>query len=114
MVAHWARQASAEQLAKVRGAFLAAPSDPLGPAYPEGPVGFAPVPMEQLPFPSIVVASNNDEYVTLAQARAYASAWGSEFVELGAAGHINGASGLGDWNEGYEMLNRLRRAPTAR
>ena len=40
--------------------------------------------MEQLPFRSIVVASNNDEYVTLAQARAYANAWGSEFVELGA------------------------------
>lgn len=108
MVAHWAKDASAEQLAKVRGALIVAPSDPTGPAYPPGPSGFAPVPMHRLSFPSIVVASANDEYVSLETARAYADAWGSEFVNIGDMGHINGASGLGDWPFGYELLGRLR------
>lgn len=64
-----------------------------------------------LPFPSIVVASADDDYVTPAQARAYATAWGSEYVEIGAAGHINSASGLGAWPAGRALLERLRSAP---
>ena len=113
LVAHWARDASATRLAQVRGALLVAPSDPEGPSYPEGPTGFAPMPMNTLPFPSIVVASTDDVYVTAEQARAYATAWGSEYVEIGAAGHINGSSGLGVWPAGQALLERLRREPRA-
>lgn len=108
MVAHWAATAGDATRRRVRGALLVAPSDPDGPAYPEGPTGFAPVPEARLPFPSIVVASTDDEYVTPGRARAWADAWGSEYVEIGARGHINGASGLGDWPEGWAMLERLR------
>jgi uncharacterized protein len=108
LVAHWARDASAERRLQVCGALLVAPSDPEGPHYPDGPTGFAPVPLCKLPFPSIVVASTNDEYVTPAQARAYAAGWGSEYVEIGVAGHINSASGLGAWPAGWALLARLR------
>jgi predicted alpha/beta hydrolase family esterase len=108
LVAHWVRNSSAARHAQVRGALLVAPSDPDGPRYPAGPTGFAPVPLRALPFPSIVVASTDDEYVTPVQARAYASAWGSEYVEIGAAGHINAASGLGVWPAGQALLERLR------
>lgn len=114
MVAHWAKEASAERVALVRGALLVAPSDPTAPSYPAGPTGFAPVPMQRLPFPSIVVASRNDDYVSLETARAYADAWGSDFVDIGDAGHINGASGLGDWSSGYELLGRLRTGAVSR
>lgn len=114
LVAHWARTAPAEHLARIRGALLVAPSDPASPVYPPEPTGFAPVPMERLPFPSIVVASTDDEYVTVDQARAYAGAWGSEFVNAGALGHINSASGLGEWPFGYALLQRLRAGPAAR
>ena len=107
-VAHWARDASPERLAQVRGALLVAPSDPEGPAYPDGPTGFAPVPLARLPFASIVVASTNDEYITLEQARRYADAWGSRFVDVGASGHLNSASGLGDWPDGRALLDALR------
>jgi predicted alpha/beta hydrolase family esterase len=110
MVAHWARDASEENLAKVRGALLVAPSDPEGPSFPEGPTGFAPVPMARLPFRSVVVASRDDQYVTMDRARQYAAAWGSELVDLGDAGHINAASGLGTWSVGYGLLQRLRTA----
>jgi predicted alpha/beta hydrolase family esterase len=64
--------------------------------------------LERLPFPSIVVASRDDRYVTPEQARRYASAWGSELVDVGDAGHVNGASGLATWPIGYGLLQRLR------
>ena len=107
MVAHWAAGAHAG-LAKVRGALLVAPSDPAGPNYPKGPVGFDPVPQVRLPFRSIVVASDGDPYVSLGRAREYAAAWGSELVVLPNGGHINVASGHGPWPEGFETLARLR------
>ncbi len=110
LVAHWARIAAPDLLQRVRGALLVAPSDPLGPHYPSGPTGFAPVPGVRLPFRSIVVASENDEYVTLDTAQEYASACGSEFVNIGRAGHINAASGHGPWPEGLTLLDRLRGA----
>ena len=108
LVAHWVRDASAANLERVRGALLVAPSDPEGPSYPEGPTGFAPMPLVRLPFPSIVVASRDDQYVTIERAREYATAWGSELVDVGDAGHINSSSGLGSWPAGYGLLQRLR------
>ncbi|HEX5830859.1 MAG TPA: alpha/beta hydrolase [Gemmatimonadaceae bacterium] len=108
LVAHWARSAPAAHLARVRGALLVAPSDPEGPRYPEGPTGFAPMPLTPLPFPSIVVASTDDEYVAPEQARAYAAAWRRAFVDTGPAGHINAARGFGAWPEGYALLRQLR------
>jgi predicted alpha/beta hydrolase family esterase len=101
LAAHWARSGS---VLKVAGAFLVAPADVEAPSYPEDPDRFAPVPMAKLPFPSIVVTSSNDEYCTLERARAFAAAWGSKRVELGAAGHINAEAGYGEWPEGERML----------
>jgi predicted alpha/beta hydrolase family esterase len=101
LVANWARSGSP---LKVAGAFLVAPSDVDAPSYPVEAAGFAPMPMEKLPFPSVMVVSSNDEYVTLERARDMAAAWGSKLVEIGDAGHINGASGYGEWPEGEKML----------
>jgi predicted alpha/beta hydrolase family esterase len=67
------------------------------------------MPLQRLQFPSIVVASSNDPYVTLSRGQAFAKAWGSEFVIVGEAGHTNSASGLGDWPEGLALLNTLRK-----
>jgi hypothetical protein len=110
LVAHWAVGGSSRC---VRGALLVAPSDPEAPGFPSGPAGFAPIPMLRLPFPSIVVASSNDPYVTLSRAKTFATAWGSEFVMIGEAGHINSASGLGNWEKGLMLLNILRKSATA-
>jgi len=35
--------------------------------------------------------------------------WGSRFVEVGKAGHINAASRLGHWDEGKRLLAGLGR-----
>jgi predicted alpha/beta hydrolase family esterase len=60
----------------------------------------------RLPFPSVVVLSSDDRYVSVERGRAFAAAWGSEVVELGAAGHINAASGYGPWPDGATLIDR--------
>ena len=47
------------------------------------------MPYAALPYRSILVASSNDPYCPIRLAGAYARAWGSEFVRLQNAGHIN-------------------------
>ena len=37
-----------------------------------------------------------------------AKAWGAELVDIGNAGHINTASGYGEWPEGERLLQRLQ------
>lgn len=91
----------------IKGALIVAPSDTEADTYPQGTTGFKPVPQFNLPFKSIVVAGNNDFYVTEERARHFAESWGSELVMLDNAGHINVASGHGDWDEGLEILKRL-------
>jgi hypothetical protein len=107
LVARWAATRSA---GRARAALLVAPSDSEAPSYPVGPTGFAPMPLGRLPFPSVVVASTDDPYVAIERAREFARAWGSRLVIIGAAGHINGQSGLGDWPAGFALLEELRRA----
>lgn len=109
MVAHWAQIVSHDYLRFVKGVLLVAPSDPIAAGFPIGPLGFDPVPLDTLPFESLVVASSDDPLVTPDRARQYACAWGSRFVNIGTAGHINTSSGHGPWPEGFALLNALRR-----
>ncbi|HEX5656465.1 MAG TPA: alpha/beta hydrolase [Polyangiales bacterium] len=104
-VAHWAARGSVQ---RVRGALLVAPADvEQGIALDAVPRCFAPVPLAPLPFRSIVVASADDPYASLERARAFAHAWGAEFEDVGAQGHINADSHLGDWEQGRAILQRL-------
>ncbi|WP_353364777.1 alpha/beta hydrolase [Acidovorax sp. FG27] len=90
--------------ARVRGALLVAPADPERRAVLSD---FAPVPYAPLPYRSILVASSNDPYCPVRLAGAYARAWGSEFVRLQNAGHINVESGHGEWPLGWALLQSL-------
>jgi uncharacterized protein len=94
--------------ARVRAALLVAPADvdSLACTPPETRV-FAPMPLARLPFAATVVASRTDPYVTFDRARAFAGAWGAELVDAGPRGHLNADSGLGDWPEGYAILEGL-------
>ena len=104
-VVHWAAQYGRS----IRGALLVAPSDVETAHYAAFPTtGFSPMPLQRLPFPSKVVASCTDEWVSMARAQEFAHAWGSELVDLGDAGHINAASGHGPWPAGLELLRAWR------
>ena len=102
-VAHWA----AGTQSAIRGALLVAVPDPLGPQFPGAARGFAPVPMGRLPFATIVVVSDDDPYASAAFSSDCARAWGAQIVSVGARGHINGESGLGDWPEGRALVAEL-------
>jgi uncharacterized protein len=94
--------------ASIVAALLVAPADVDSPAHtPAETRGFAPLPVRPLPFPATVVASDNDPFVALSRARAFAAAWGAAFVDAGSRGHLNAASGLGDWPEGHRQLEAL-------
>lgn len=99
----------AEATARIAGALLVAPADPERRAALSD---FAPVPYARLPFRSIVVASTNDPFCPVRLAGAYARAWGSEFVRLPNAGHINVESGFGDWPLGLALLESLTQTPS--
>lgn len=99
-------QAASDLHERIAGALLVAPADP-------DKFGLADyVPREELPFRSVVVGSANDSWMTLGRAADWADAWGSDFVNLGEAGHINAEAGFGPWPEGLALLERLRRAAT--
>lgn len=111
-VAHWA---AAHHSDKVCGALLVAPPDlqahdSIVPQLRE----FALPDADALPFPSLLVASDNDPYCHLDSAKDLALAWDSEFVNVGAAGHINVASGHGSWLQGELLLRRLIESSAAR
>ncbi len=102
-VAAWAKKYNRA----IKAALLVAPSDTEAESYPHGTTGFMPMALNKLPFPSTVVASENDFYVTLARATYFADCWGSRLVTIGNVGHINVASGHGDWEEGLPLLKEL-------
>ncbi|WP_076997859.1 alpha/beta hydrolase [Variovorax sp. KK3] len=93
---------------RIRGALFVAPADPERRA---ALADFAPVPYAKLPYRSIVVASSNDPYCPVRLAGAYARSWGSEFVRMQNAGHINVESGHGDWPLGLALLQSLTDEP---
>ncbi len=106
MIIHWANRYH-NQL--VKGALIVAPADPDSNSFPSAAIGFSPLPQNALPFKSIVVCSSNDLYLSVTKASHYAKAWGSELVNIGDHGHINTAAGLGDWPQGKNLLNQLKK-----
>jgi len=110
MLAHWARKTRRA----VRGALLATPPDfekPMPDGYPTIDAlragGWLPVPRSPLPFRSIVAASRNDPLARLSRVAARASDWRSEIADLGFVGHLNPASGFGEWAGADPLIARL-------
>lgn len=106
-IAHWA----VSYKIKIKGAMLVAPSDVEVTQHTYPSTGFLPVVSDKLVFKSILVASSNDPWVSLDRARFFAANWGSKFIDIGNAGHINSASGYGNWNMGFEILKQLSKVP---
>ena len=102
-IAHWATRYKK----KIKGALLVAPSDVEAQEYTFPAKGFSPMPTKKINFKTIVVASEDDPWVSLERAKYFADNWGSEFINIGKAGHINAASGHKEWKEGFNILKRL-------
>ncbi len=106
LTAAWA--AHSKNTHRVQGALLVAPGDPEREELRAVLKSWSPIVRQTLPFKSILLGSQNDPYCSFERARSFAQAWGSEFIDYGARGHINAESGLGDWPEGRALLARLQ------
>lgn len=112
LVAHWAARhmspRTPDTSVSILGAFLVSPADvDSRERAPPEIRDFAPMPLVPLRFPSIVVASEDDPYVSEERAQFFAECWGSEFVSAGPQGHINANSGHGPWVDGSDILNEF-------
>jgi uncharacterized protein len=94
----------------VRGAFLVAPPDAAGPNFPAAAPSFTTFATTPLTVPGLVISSDDDPYCTPQAARRLATAWRAGQVSIGAAGHINTASGVGAWEAGRALLTAFTAA----
>ncbi|GJG95619.1 alpha/beta hydrolase [Cupriavidus pauculus] len=94
------RQAALDPVG-IAGVLLVAPADP-----DKFGVG-ALLPTWRLPFPTVLVASTNDPWMSQRTAFSWGTLWGSELVDAGALGHINADSRLDEWQQGQALLATL-------
>jgi predicted alpha/beta hydrolase family esterase len=107
---HWAQKYNRP----IQGALLVAPADlesPMPEGYPTPTMlddhHWLPIPRMPLPFPSLVAASTNDPLAKFSRVEQMAAAWGSDLVNVGALGHINPASGFGEWPQAEELVRAV-------
>lgn len=105
LVAAWA--AHSQNTAQVQGALLVAPPDTERDDMPPQLHNWRPMPRQRLPFLATVLYSDDDPYCSTERALGLARSWGAAAHSVGAAGHINGDSGLGDWPAGLARLQAL-------
>jgi predicted alpha/beta hydrolase family esterase len=105
LVAAWA--AHSQHTQRVQAALLVAPPDLERDDMPPQVCTWRPIVRQRLPFPAKLLYSDNDPYCAPSRALRLAADWGSKAVDVGAAGHVNGDSGLGDWPAGLVHLTRL-------
>src|SRR5687767_10432074 len=60
-IAYWAQTSRK----RIEGALMVAPADTERPGFPSAPRGFQPLPTRALPFPTILVASEEDPWLSL-------------------------------------------------
>lgn len=101
-VAHWARRRGP---GRVAAALLVAPADVERSSVARPLRDFAPLPRHPLPFPALVVASDDDPACSAPRAEGLARDWGAELVLMPRHGHINADSGLGHWDAGRQLLD---------
>ena len=104
LVAAWA--AHSQHTAAIAGALLVAPPDTAREDTPPQLAGWRHIVRQRLPFRAVALYSSDDPFCSPERAQALAAGWGAEAVSLGAAGHVNADTGLGDWPEGLVWLQR--------
>jgi predicted alpha/beta hydrolase family esterase len=105
LVAAWA--AHSRHTSRVRAALLVATPDPEREDMPPNLFNWRPIVRERLPFASLAVISSDDPYCAPERAEEMARDWGSTAFDIGPRGHINGESDLGDWPQGWLLLQTL-------
>jgi predicted alpha/beta hydrolase family esterase len=95
-----------EYSGKIAGLFLVAPADP----DKFGVVDQLP---KVLDVPSLFVGSHSDPWLAFDKAQRWSKTLGSQFIDLGNAGHINIESGFGAWQQGVDLFGQFKREVVA-
>ena len=107
LVAHWSLK---YDTSSILGALLVSVSDVDSQEFtPKEVRNFSPMPTKELPFKSIVVASDNDPYVSLERAAFFAKSWGSDFYNIGSYSHINADSSIKSWQYGQDLISDFKK-----
>ncbi|QKM64697.1 esterase [Polynucleobacter tropicus] len=109
--------AGIDRYQNIAGAMLVAPADPerftLGGIKEESELTGSEsirslIPTHRLPFPTLVIASDNDPWMQASKVQLWSNIWHSEFINLPSAGHINTASGFGPWHAGLTLFENFQ------
>jgi uncharacterized protein len=112
LVSAWA--AHSQHTVRVHAALLVAPPDTERADMPPNLFSWKPIERQRLPFPACVVSSDDDPFCSAERAAGLAADWGCAHTTIGARGHINSDSELGDWPAGHALLLGLSPNQTAR
>ena len=104
-VAAWA--AHSRHTPRVKAALLVAPPDTNRDDLRQMLPGWSPVPLQRLPFPSVLIASDDDPFCGPQRAQQLAEAWGARLIAVGEGGHLNAESRLLDWPQAHDTLQQL-------
>ncbi len=108
VIAQWAEQHDAQ---RVKGALLVAPAD-IDDVHAMKEIQVQrPLTTLALPFPSIVISSDNDGHITEQRARYFSQCWGSQFVLIPGADHFQTEAGFGDWPLAEQLIEQLNGKP---
>lgn len=105
LAAAWASHS--QNTHRVKAALLVAPGDVERDEIRAQLYSWSPIPLQKLPFPSVLLGSHNDPYCDFERAQTLAKNWGSQFIDYGDSGHINAESGLDSWPDGHRLLHIL-------
>lgn len=105
--------------AQIAGALLVTPDDPdrfsrQGLRTADAPSDTASIaselPQDLLGFPTLLLSSSDDPWMTPASARYWADRWGSTVIDIGKVGHVDEDSGFGPWPEGLALFRDFQNA----
>jgi len=92
----------------VKAILLVAVPDPAGPTFPREASGFSGLVSDLGQRRVAMVSSTDDPFSTALYSQRCALAWTAEHIVTGAKGHLNADSGLGEWSQGWDIVERLR------
>jgi uncharacterized protein len=109
LVAAWAAHTQLPD--RVCGALLVAPPDLERADLAPQLCGWRPTVRHPLHLPALLAYSDDDPFSSADATRRLAADWNVPTWALGARGHLNAASGLGDWPEALARLQHLTPTP---
>lgn len=91
----------------VKSAILVAPADIEQTISEVNLKSFLPIPLEHIKFKTLLITSSNDTWIKSDRAIMFAKKWGSDYINIGNAGHINVSSGFGYWDDIFTYIKIL-------